>query len=198
MIEDRIILGIDPGTTVMGYGLIEVKNGKLTMLNFGIIQLNKLANHPEKLKRILDRLNGLIEEFHPDEMAIEAPFFGKNVQSMLKLGRAQGVILSAGLRRGLSVAEYSPAVVKRRISGRGAASKEQLSGFLHSMFAIPDDPKRLLDATDALAVAACHALTLDRAEILSDAGAPIAPKKSKAKGRNAWSQFLAQNPDRSV
>ena len=95
MIEDRIILGIDPGTTVMGYGLIEVKNGKLTMLNFGIIQLNKLANHPEKLKRILDRLNGLIEEFHPDEMAIEAPFFGKNVQSMLKLGRAQGVAIAS-------------------------------------------------------------------------------------------------------
>ena len=101
MIEDRIILGIDPGTTVMGYGLIQVKNGKLTMLNFGIIQLNKLANHPEKLKRILDRLNGLIEEFHPDEMAIEAPFFGKNVQSMLKLGRAQGVAIASCLNHNI-------------------------------------------------------------------------------------------------
>jgi len=95
MAEDRIILGIDPGTTVLGYGLIHVKNGKISLLNFGIVQLHKLPSHPDKLKRILERLNGLIEEYKPDEMAIEAPFFGKNVQSMLKLGRAQGVAIAA-------------------------------------------------------------------------------------------------------
>ncbi|MCX6195710.1 MAG: crossover junction endodeoxyribonuclease RuvC [Flavobacteriia bacterium] len=122
MIEDRIILGIDPGTTVMGYGLIQVKNGKLTMLNFGIIQLNKLANHPEKLKRILDRLNGLIEEFHPDEMAIEAPFFGKNVQSMLKLGRAQGVAIASCLNHNIPFEEYAPRRIKQAITGNGNAS----------------------------------------------------------------------------
>jgi len=198
MSQSERILGIDPGTLVMGFGVVDRVGSQLRLVDLGIVKFQASKDSVQRLGDILKAVEQLLDEFQPNSLAVEAPFFGKNVQSMLKLGRAQGVILSAGLRRGLTVAEYSPAIVKRRISGRGAASKEQLSGFLHSMFAIPDDPKRLLDATDALAVAACHALTLDRAEILSDAGAPIAPKKSKAKGRNAWSQFLAQNPDRSV
>jgi len=110
--EDKIILGIDPGTTVMGYGLIHIKKKEISMLNFGIIQLKKIETHPDKLKRILERLNGLILEFKPDEMAIEAPFFGKNVQSMLKLGRAQGVAIAASLNHNVPYEEYSPRRIK--------------------------------------------------------------------------------------
>jgi len=119
------------------------------------------------------------------------------VQSMLKLGRAQGVVLSAGLRRGITVAEYPPAVVKRRISGRGAASKEQLAGFLEAMYSIPIDPKRALDATDALAVATCHALTVQRTATLTAAGALPVKKKSSVRA-SSWAKFLAQNPDREA
>ena len=126
MTEDKIILGIDPGTTVMGYGLIHVKKNQLHMLNFGIIQLNKLSNHPDKLKRILERLNGIITEYKPDEMAIEAPFFGKNVQSMLKLGRAQGVAIAAAMHFKIPVAEYAPKKVKQSITGNGNADKEMI------------------------------------------------------------------------
>ena len=115
--EDRIILGIDPGTTVLGYGLVQVVQGKISLVNFGVVQLHKLGNHPDKLKRILDRLNGLIEEFKPSEMAIEAPFFGKNVQSMLKLGRAQGVAIAACLNRDIPFEEYSPRRIKQSITG---------------------------------------------------------------------------------
>lgn len=182
MIEDRIILGIDPGTTVMGYGLIQVKNGKLTMLNFGIIQLNKLANHPEKLKRILDRLNGLIEEFHPDEMAIEAPFFGKNVQSMLKLGRAQGVAIASCLNHNIPFEEYAPRRIKQAITGNGNASKEQVAAMLQKLLSFDDIPK-YLDATDGLAVAVCHYFSKGIGE------------HNKGNG-GSWEGFLSQNPKR--
>jgi crossover junction endodeoxyribonuclease RuvC len=154
MTEDKIILGIDPGTTVMGYGLIHVKKNQLHMLNFGIIQLNKLANHPDKLKRILDRLNGLIAEYKPDEMAIEAPFFGKNVQSMLKLGRAQGVAIAACLNHNIPFEEYTPRRIKQSITGSGAASKEQVAAMLQKLLNFQDMPK-YLDATDGLAAAVC-------------------------------------------
>ena len=127
MSHDKIILGIDPGTTVMGYGLIHIEQNKLKLLNFGVIQLHKLSNHPDKLKRILERLNGLIAEYKPDEMAIEAPFFGKNVQSMLKLGRAQGVAIAAALNHNMPFEEYSPRRVKQAITGSGSASKEQVA-----------------------------------------------------------------------
>ena len=151
----------------------------------------------ERLGDILASVEELLDRFQPTSLAVEAPFFGKNVQSMLKLGRAQGVVLSAGLRRGLTVAEYPPAMVKRRISGRGAASKEQLAGFLEAMYTIPIDPKRALDATDALAVATCHALTVQRTATLSAAGALPAKKKSSARA-SSWAKFLAQNPDREA
>jgi len=131
MVEDKIILGIDPGTTVLGYGLIHIKQNKLHMLNFGVIQLNKLPTHPDKLKRIFDRLDGIIKEYKPDEMAIEAPFFGKNVQSMLKLGRAQGVAIAAGL------------------------GNNKVAAMLQKLLNFQDMPK-YLDATDGLAVAVCH------------------------------------------
>ena len=207
------VLGIDPGTVVMGFGVIDRDGSAMSLVDLGSVKFSARTEAVERLGEILRAVEELLDRYQPDAVAVEAPFFGKNVQSMLKLGRAQGVVLSAALRRGLSVAEYPPAVVKRRISGRGAASKEQLAGFLNAMFPIPVDPKRALDATDALAVAACHALTVDRASVLRSAtqvegtagaggstGArgTSAAKKSTAKGRGSWAQFLAQNPDRSI
>lgn len=182
MTEDKIILGIDPGTTVMGYGLIHVKKNQLYMLNFGVIQLSKLENHPDRLKRILDRLNGLIEEYKPDEMAIEAPFFGKNVQSMLKLGRAQGVAIAACLNHNIPFEEYTPRRIKQSITGSGAASKEQVAAMLQKMLNFQDMPK-YLDATDGLAAAVCHHFSKGIGE------------HNKAKG-DSWTAFLSQNPKR--
>ena len=182
MTEDKIILGIDPGTTVMGYGLIHVKKNQLHMLNFGIIQLNKLTNQPDKLKRILDRLNGLIEEYKPDEMAIEAPFFGKNVQSMLKLGRAQGVAIAACLNHNIPFEEYSPRRIKQSITGSGAASKEQVAARRQKLLNFEDMPK-YLDATDGLAAAVCHHFSKGIGE------------HNKAKG-DSWTAFLSENPKR--
>ncbi|MBM3165035.1 MAG: crossover junction endodeoxyribonuclease RuvC [Bacteroidetes bacterium] len=155
MAEDKIILGIDPGTTVLGYGLVHIKDGNLSLVNFGVLQLHKFNNHPDKLKRILERLNGLMEEFKPDEMAIEAPFFGKNVQSMLKLGRAQGVAIAACLNRNIPFEEYSPRRIKQSITGNGNASKEQVAAMLQKVLNFDHLPK-YLDATDGLAVAVCH------------------------------------------
>lgn len=182
MTEDKIILGIDPGTTVMGYGLIHVKKNQLQMLNFGVIQLSKLENHPDRLKRILDRLNGLIEEYKPDEMAIEAPFFGKNVQSMLKLGRAQGVAIAACLNHNIPFEEYTPRRIKQSITGSGAASKEQVAAMLQKMLNFQDMPK-YLDATDGLAAAVCHHFSKGIGE------------HNKAKG-DSWTAFVSQNPKR--
>jgi len=182
MAEDRIILGIDPGTTVLGYGLIHVKNGKLSLLNFGIVQLHKLPSHPDKLKRILERLNGLIEEYKPDEMAIEAPFFGKNVQSMLKLGRAQGVCIAASLSHNVPFEEYSPRRIKQAITGKGAASKEQVAGMLQTLLKLDEIPKHL-DATDGLAAAVCHYFSKGKGEHNKDAS-------------SNWSSFVKNNPTR--
>ena len=184
MSHDKIILGIDPGTTVMGYGLIHIQQNKLKLLNFGVIQLHKLSNHPDKLKRILERLNGLIAEYKPDEMAIEAPFFGKNVQSMLKLGRAQGVAIAAALSRKLPVVEYAPRKIKQSITGNGNASKEQVAAMIQRLLHIPDaDMPEKLDATDGLAAAVCHYYQ----------GQGMAAEK---KGYSGWKSFLSNNPDR--
>lgn len=182
MIEDKIILGIDPGTSVLGYGLIHVKNKRIVLLNFGVIQLNKLASHPDKLKRIFDRIDGLIEEYKPDEMAIEAPFFGKNVQSMLKLGRAQGVAIAASLRHNVPFEEYSPRRIKQAITGNGNASKEQVAAMLQQLMTIKEMPK-FLDATDGLAVAVCHHFSKGIGE----------HNKSKS---NNWDSFIKLNPER--
>ncbi|MDR0802519.1 crossover junction endodeoxyribonuclease RuvC [Fluviicola sp.] len=184
MAEDKIILGIDPGTTVLGYGLIHIKDKKIEMLNFGIIQLNKLDNQPDKLKRIFDRIDGLMEEYKPDEMAIEAPFFGKNVQSMLKLGRAQGVAIAASLRRNIPYEEYTPKRIKQAITGNGNASKEQVAAMLQTLLLFDELPK-YLDATDGLAAAVCHHFSKGIGE--------------NNKGKiNSWSSFLSQNPERKI
>jgi crossover junction endodeoxyribonuclease RuvC len=197
MSQPERILGIDPGTVVMGFGVIERVGSELRLIDLGSVKFAASKESVERLGDILASVEELLDRFQPTSLAVEAPFFGKNVQSMLKLGRAQGVVLSAGLRRGLTVAEYPPAVVKRRISGRGAASKEQLAGFLEAMYTIPIDPKRALDATDALAVATCHALTVQRTATLSAAGALPAKKKSSTRA-SSWAKFLAQNPDREA
>jgi crossover junction endodeoxyribonuclease RuvC len=155
VLKEKIILGLDPGTNIMGYGLIVVKNPKVTLLQFGVIQLSKYEGHELRLKKIFERVLSLIDEYHPDEVALEAPFFGKNVQSMLKLGRAQGVAMSAALSREIPIVEYAPKKVKQSVTGNGNASKEQVAKMLMMQFSIKELPK-LLDATDALAVALCH------------------------------------------
>lgn len=154
-IKEKIILGLDPGTNVMGYGIILVQTPAIRILQFGVIQLGKYGNHELKLKNIFDKVLDLVDEFHPDEVALEAPFHGKNVQSMLKLGRAQGVAMSAALLREVPIVEYAPRKIKQSVTGNGNASKEQVAKMLMSLLSISEIPK-LLDATDALAVAVCH------------------------------------------
>ena len=133
---ERIILGIDPGTTIMGFGLIEVKKGQMQLVQLNELQLSKYSDHYLKLKLIFERTIELIDNYHPDEIAIEAPFFGKNVQSMLKLGRAQGVAMAAGLSRGIPITEYSPKKIKMAITGNGNASKEQVAKMLTKLVAL--------------------------------------------------------------
>jgi crossover junction endodeoxyribonuclease RuvC len=153
--DNRIILGIDPGTTIMGYGLIQIIEKQPCILTLGFMELKKMKDHYEKLRRIFDRTIMLIDEFHPDELAIESPFYGNNVQSMLKLGRAQGVAISAALYRNLPIFEYAPRKIKQSITGQGNASKEQVAKLLQKILQINDLPDNL-DATDGLAVAMCH------------------------------------------
>ena len=178
---DRIILGIDPGTTIMGYGLIHVKANKMEMITMGVLHLSKLNSHADKLKRIFERTLALIDEYKADEMALEAPFFGKNVQSMLKLGRAQGVAMAAGLYRDIPIFEYAPKKIKMSITGQGTASKEQVAAMLKSLLKINDMPKHL-DASDGLAAAVCHYFQKG--------------KISGGKSYSGWSSFLKDNPDR--
>jgi crossover junction endodeoxyribonuclease RuvC len=184
MVEDKIILGIDPGTNVLGYGLIHVKGKKIALINFGIIQLAKLSTHPDKLKKIFERLDAVIKEYKPDEMAIEAPFFGKNVQSMLKLGRAQGVAIAASLSNNVPFEEYTPRRIKQAVTGNGNASKEQVAAMLQTLLCFTDMPK-YLDATDGLAVAVCHHFSKGIGE------------HNKEKG-NKWESFLKANPERKL
>jgi crossover junction endodeoxyribonuclease RuvC len=156
-IKDKIILGVDPGTTVMGYGLIKISDNNPFLLAMGVLELNKYDDHYLRLRRIFERISGLIDEFLPDELAIEAPFYGKNVQSMLKLGRAQGVAMAAALARDLPIFEYAPLKIKMSITGNGRASKEQVAGLLQRYLKIPsEDMLPQLDATDGLAAALCH------------------------------------------
>ena len=153
--EEKIILGIDPGTTIMGFGLIKVKDKKMSLILMNEPNLTKYKDHYLKLKLIFERTISLIESYNPDEIAIEAPFFGKNIQSMLKLGRAQGVAMAAGLTREIPIQEYSPKKIKMSITGNGNASKEQVAKMLQSLLKIEKLPKNL-DSTDGLAAAVCH------------------------------------------
>ena len=153
--DEKIILGIDPGTTIMGFGLIKVKDKKMSLILMNELNLTKYKDHYLKLKLIFERTVSLIESYNPDEIAIEAPFFGKNIQSMLKLGRAQGVAMAAGLVREIPIQEYSPKKIKMSITGNGNASKEQVAKMLQSLLKIEKLPKNL-DSTDGLAAAVCH------------------------------------------
>lgn len=180
---ERIIMGIDPGTNVMGYGILGVNGKKAVPLVMGVIKLSKFESHYKRLHRIFERVSSLAEQYLPDEVALEAPFFGKNVQSMLKLGRAQGVAMAAVLARDIPVAEYAPLSVKMAVTGNGQASKEQVANMLKHLLNIADESMPdLLDATDALAVAMTHFYETGKPQI--------------AKGPKNWAEFLAKNPDR--
>ncbi|MCK5639116.1 MAG: crossover junction endodeoxyribonuclease RuvC [Flavobacteriaceae bacterium] len=179
MHHEKIILGIDPGTTIMGFGLIKVVNKNIELMQMDELILKKYSDHYIKLKLIFERTIHLIETYHPDEIAIEAPFFGKNVQSMLKLGRAQGVAMAAALYRDVPITEYAPKKVKQSVTGNGNASKEQVAKMLMQLLNIKEAPK-MLDATDALGVALCH---------YYQGGKPQNKTKS-------WQAFLSENPDR--
>ena len=183
---ERIIIGIDPGTNVMGYGVLGVNKKTLEVIAMGVIQLNKFDDHYMRLRRIYERVSSLIAQYLPDEMAIEAPFFGKNVQSMLKLGRAQGVAMAAALSRDIPICEYAPLKIKMAITGNGQASKEQVAEMLRRTLNIPQEnmlPQ--LDATDGLAAALCHYYETSR---------PI----SVSSGAKNWKDFIAKNPDKVV
>lgn len=176
-------MGIDPGTNVMGYGLLGIKNNKPAMITMGVIQLSKFEDHYMRLRRIYDRVLGIVEQYLPDELAIEAPFFGKNVQSMLKLGRAQGVAMAAALAREVPITEYEPRKIKMAITGNGDASKEQVQEMLRRQLNIPaENLLPQLDATDALAAALCHYYESKKPVI--------------AKGASSWKAFIAAHPDR--
>lgn len=179
--RERVILGIDPGTIIMGYGLLRVVDNNPSMETMGVLQLNKYENHYLRLKKIFERVTGLIDQYHPDELAIEAPFFGKNVQSMLKLGRAQGVAMAAALERDIPIFEYAPLKIKLSITGNGDASKEQVAGMLQRYLHIPQESMLpQLDATDGLAAALCHFFQLKN---------PISDKKYIG-----WKDFINKNP----
>lgn len=178
----KIILGIDPGTLVMGYGLIHVEGKNASLIDMDVLKLSRTKDHYERLQLIHSRIHELIQEFKPTCFAIEAPFFGKNVQSMLKLGRAQGVAIATAMHAGLPVAEYSPKKVKQSVTGNGNADKEQVWLMLQRILSIGERP-HYFDATDALAVAVCH---------FYQESSPLAAV-SKAKG---WEQFLQKHPER--
>jgi crossover junction endodeoxyribonuclease RuvC len=181
--ETKIILGIDPGTLVMGFGIIEINAGTLMMLTMGVLRLSSKKNAHERLQLIYSKVNELINEFHPHDFAIEAPFFGKNVQSMLKLGRAQGVAIASAMHAGLSVTEYSPKKVKQSITGNGNADKEQVWKMLQTILVLKNEMKSY-DASDALAVALCHHFQHN------------ALTKSVEKKANGWQDFVKKNPQR--
>ncbi|TSA30553.1 MAG: crossover junction endodeoxyribonuclease RuvC [Bacteroidetes bacterium] len=181
MTGERIILGIDPGTNIMGYGIVSVYGSTMKLVSLGVLKLVKSDDHSLKLKHIFEKAIALIEEYNPDELAIEAPFYGKNIQSMLKLGRAQGVAMAAALSRSIPIFEYSPRKIKQSITGNGNASKEQVAGMLLHMLALKEAPEHL-DATDGLAVAVCH--------YFQKTGTGSGKKFS------GWKSYLTANPDR--
>ena len=181
--SEKIILGIDPGTNVMGYGALRVVGGKAALIAMGVIDMRKTADPYLRLGKIFERVTGIIDEYLPDEMAIEAPFFGKNVQSMLKLGRAQGVAIAAAIHHSVPIHKYAPMKIKMAITGQGTASKEQVAGMLQRMLHIAqDDMPKFMDATDALGAAYCHFLQMGRPQSTAN--------------YHGWKDFINKNKDR--
>lgn len=181
--KEKIILGIDPGTNIMGYGVLKVSGNKAQMIAMGVIDLRRIPDMYLRLGKIFERVTGIIDEYLPDEMAIEAPFFGKNVQSMLKLGRAQGVAIAAAIHHDVPIHEYAPMKIKMAITGQGSASKEQVAGMLKRLLKLEDeDMPRFMDATDALAAAYCHFMQGN------------APQSEHRYG--SWKEFANRNKER--
>lgn len=184
MKTERIILGIDPGTNVMGYGVIRAIGNKAEMVAMGVIDLRKMTDPYLRLGHIFERVTGIIDAYLPDEMAVEAPFFGKNVQSMLKLGRAQGVAIAAAIQREVPIHEYAPLKIKMAITGNGQASKEQVAGMLQRLLNLKtEDMPQFMDATDALGAAYCHFMQASRPE-------------STARHYSSWKDFALKNEKR--
>ncbi len=181
-LNERIILGIDPGTKIMGYGIVKATGKTPVLLKMGVFNFSRIADHYLRMQKIFSDTLELIDTYHPDELAIEAPFYGKNVQSMLKLGRAQGVAISAALSRQIPIFEYAPRKIKQAITGQGAASKEQVAAFLKNVLRFEEIPRNL-DATDGLAAAMCH--FYQRAET------------GKSKAYSGWGDFIKKNPGRA-
>lgn len=181
---EKIILGIDPGTTIMGYGVIKCEGNKIDLIKTNVFHFKNLNNHAIKLKQIFQETLQLINDYKPDELSIEAPFYGKNIQSMLKLGRAQGVAMAAALNRGIPIFEYSPRKIKQSITGNGNASKEQVAAMLQKLLVFKITPK-YLDATDGLAVAVCHFFQKNN-------------YNHNKKNYKGWKGFIENNPERKI
>lgn len=181
--KGQTILGIDPGTNIMGYGIIHTMKNELSLVSMGVLTFAKQENQLERLKDIFEGVLGIIDKYNPDNVAIEAPFFGKNIQSMLKLGRAQGVAIAAALFRNIPVFEYSPRKIKMAITGKGSASKEQVAAMLHYLIEY-DKEQKYLDASDALGIAVCHHLQSKH---------PMGEKSY-----SGWGSFLSKNADRII
>lgn len=181
--SEKIILGIDPGTRFLGYGLIKITNEKVTILQYGVLNLTKYTTQGAKFLKIHERVLGILEEFLPDEIAIESPFFGKNVQSMLKLGRVQGMVMSLAFSKSIPISEYEPKKIKQSVTGNGNASKEQVAKMVEVIGNIKLDAK-LFDATDALGIAICHHFHNNNIT-------------STIKGtKKGWGAFVNENPSR--
>ena len=195
------ILGIDPGTNYMGYGVLEVEGNQLRAVVMGDIDLHKIADPYDKLRYIFERVRELIDNYSPREVALESPFFGQNVQSMLKLGRAQGVAMAAALSCNKSVAEYAPTRIKQSITGSGAASKEQVASIVLRTLKFADPPRRL-DATDGMAVALTHYYSIsspiNQALGTSRIKGRGGEKTARKRGTKSWEQFVAENPKKVI
>lgn len=183
--EEDVILGVDPGTQIMGWAILKAAPVKSELVTLDVLNLKKLPDQPAKLKRIFEFIIQIIDEYHPNILAIEAPFLGKSAQSMLKLGRAQGVVIAASIHKELEINEYSPRKIKMSVTGNGSAAKEQVAAMLQRMYPIPSDIK-YLDATDALAVAVCHHLQ-NRVQL-----------GSRQQHFSGWEGFLSKNADRII
>ena len=184
--KERIILGIDPGTAVMGYGLVKEIGSKIELISLGVVKMDKIDDHMLKLQRIFEKTVGLIDNYHPDCLAIEAPFYGKNIQVMLKLGRAQGVAMAAALSRNVEITEYSPRKIKQAITGNGNATKQQVAAMLQTLLSFKETPE-FLDATDGLAVAVCHSFQK----------IPVGkPGSSSKKSYSGWETIVKENTSR--
>lgn len=185
---EKVIIGVDPGTQIMGYGVISVKGQQITLVQYGVIHLSKYTTHELKLKKIFERISQLITDYLPDEMAIEDPFYGKNPQSMLKLGRAQGVAMAAALARDIPIVEYSPKKVKQSVTGSGNASKEQVAYMLEKILNM-ELSKEFMDATDGIAIAICH-------HYHANSPASVSSSSSKKSKKGGWGAFVSENPGR--